>query len=103
MVKEMTLSDKWTFTGDRLFRVDENCLQSIAMPTSIEKINGQIVTIEELTRFSVPSHVTRLGEYCFANCVELREIEHLEEVKSVGKGYFMNCVQLETENYPLIQ
>ena len=86
-----------------MYRVDENCLKSIAMSISIERINGQVVTIEELTRYSVSSHVTRLGEYCFANCVSLREIEHLEQVKTIGKGCFMNCVLLETENYPLIQ
>ena len=89
--------------GDKLFIVKNNCLESIELPSSIKKLNGKEIQLQQLTSYTIPSNVTKLNDYCFANCSELTEIKGLEQIKEFGKGCFMNCPKLDKEQYPQVK
>ena len=90
-LEELTISTQYELHGDRLFIVKDNCLESIELPSSIKKVNGKEIELQELTTFAIPSNVTKLNDYCFANCKELTEIKGLEQIKEYGIGCFYWC------------
>ena len=100
LLEELTISSQYQLHRDRLFFVNNETLHSIILPKSMKKVNDQ--EIQPLQTFTIPSEVTKLSEYCFANCVELSEIKGLENVKEFGKGCFFNCLQLQHNDHPII-
>ena len=75
VLEEITISSQYELHGDRLFIVNNNRLESIELPTTIKKINGKEIQLEQLTTFTIPSNVTKLNDYCFSYCRILREIK----------------------------
>ena len=88
-VTELHVPREWKLEGDRLFRINLGRLQSIELPSSIKSVNS--LPTSELLSYHIPSFVTKLNDYCFANCQKLEQISNLEQIKSFGKGCFMNC------------
>ena len=100
-LEEITISTQYELHGDRLFIVKDNCFESIELPSSIKKVNDK--EIAKLTSYTIPSNVTKLNDYCFANCKELIEIKGLEQIKEFGTGCFMNCPKLDKEQYTKVK
>lgn len=50
--------------------------------------------------FDIPSSVTEIGDYAFANCPYIINIELPESVKAIGKGAFKNCSNLACISLP---
>ena len=94
-------SSKYELNGNRLFYIENYCLHSIHLPTSTWKVNNQ--DIKPLKTFTIPTKVTKISDYCFANCEELTEIKGLENIKELGKGCFYRCNKLNQEEYPEVQ
>ena len=62
---EITISPEWEMEGDRIIRVREGCLESISMPSTITKINGNEVEWKKMRSYTIPPNVTKLGDYYF--------------------------------------
>ena len=93
-LEELILLSQYELHGDRLFIVKDNLLASIQLHSSIKKINGKKIQLEQLTSYTIPSNVTKLHDYCFANCNELTEIQGLEQIKEFGRC----CLTLKLKN-----
>ena len=100
-LQELTISSQYELQGDVLFILKEKCLESIELPSSTKKVNG--TEIAKLTTYTIPTNITKLNDYCFANCNELIEIKGIEQIKEFGKGCFMNCYKLNKEQYPQVK
>ena len=101
-LEELTIrSNNYTWKGNRLFGIIDECLYHIKIPQSIKKVNNQ--EIKPLETFTIPTNVTKLSEYCFANCQELTEIKGLENIKEIGKGCFYRCNKMNQEEYPEVK
>ena len=102
MLEELTtVSNEYKLIGDRIFYVVDNCIYSVILPSTIKKVNGKEIELKQLETFTIPTSVTKLSEYCFANCKKLTEIKGLENVKEYGKGCFFNCQKLYESENPL--
>ena len=93
-IKEITIGNEWKYEGDRLFRNKDGVLSSFILPTTIQKINGQNVVSKQLRRYTIPTNVTKINNYCFVNCKELTEIKGIERIKEFGNNCFINCDKL---------
>ena len=63
----------------------------LCLPFSFESVFSLIPTTK-----TIPTNITKLGDYCFANCEYLTEIKGLENVKEFGKGCFYNCLRIHS-------
>ena len=52
------------------------------------------------TRFDIPSHVTKLYDYCLHNCDNLTEITIPESVTELGMNIFSDCDNIESLYIP---
>ena len=82
--------------GNRIIRIMNKCLETIQIPNRIKKINGKEIT--PLTSYTIPTNVTKINDYCFANCKELTEIKGLEYIKEFKRGCFINCNKLNSND-----
>ena len=100
-LKSLSISNDWKQEGYRLFKDIDGCLYSIQLPTTIRQINRkQIIALKELTSYTIPSTVTKLNSYCFAHCINLKEIKGIKQIEEVGRGCFYNCPDLDKESIP---
>ena len=67
-------------------------LSMLGMAYEVGAIYGK--EVKPLETFSIPSNITKLGDYCFANCKYLTEIKGLENIQEYGKGSFFNCPKM---------
>ena len=51
--------------------------------------------MKQMTSFTIPSSVTKLGKYCFGDCCQLKEIKGLEQIKEFGSG----CLSPHFKNF----
>ena len=98
---ELQIPTNYKLCGNRLFYVTERCLCDIELPLNIQTVNDKIV--KSLKSFTIPSIITKLSDYCFANCNHLTEINGLENVKEFGKGCFINCPLLNQKKNRIIK
>ena len=84
-LKELvTLSDDVVY-GDRFFITINGCLQSILLPSTLRKINGELVQWSQINSFTLPSDVTKLADYCFVGCKQLTQVKGLNQLETIGK------------------
>ena len=103
-LKTITIPSEWKLEGYRFFKMTNGCLHSVQLPTTIRQINRkQIITLKQLTTYTIPSEVTKVDDYCFAKCDNLKELKGLEHVEEIGLGCFHYCPQLSKEQYPIVQ
>ena len=103
-LKEIILSSKYELFENKFIGIDENnCLHSVEIPSTVQIINGKSMKWESVTSYTIPSNVTKINDYCFANSSHLTEIKGLEQIKEYGKGCFFNCQLLNKENYLSIE
>ena len=101
ILKELTISDRFEFHGDRLFIENNGCLSSVYLSKSIKMINNKNVYYNLSYIFTIPTTVTKVSDYCFANSKKLFKIEGIENIKEIGKGCFINCPELKEDNYQI--
>ena len=100
-VEELILPSHFKIDGNLRFYVEDGCLYSVPLPSSIHTVNGD--KIKSLESFTIPSSVTKLSKECFEYCDKLSEIEGLEQVKEIEKYCFYNTPLLDREKYPQIK
>ena len=98
-LKNLTISRELKFKGDRLYGTTfDGCLYSIELPTSIETVNGTVIEFKQLQSFTLPTNVTKIGEYCFYKCSELKEIIGMKQIKEIAQNAFYRCLELNIED-----
>ena len=98
-LKSMTIPDEWNVSKNKIFIIEDGCLFSIHIPSSIFRVNG--IPLETLTAITMISSITKIEDYCFAHDNELCEISGLENIKCFGKGCFFDTPKLSSEKYPI--
>lgn len=56
--------------------------------------------IEGKTSVTIPNSVTKIGEYAFCKCKNLKSIILHEGITEIGNSAFKNCTNLETITFP---
>ena len=92
-LENLTISSKFEFCGNRLFMEEDDCLYSVHLPSSVKTVNGE--NIKPLQKYSISDNITKLSDYCFADCEELSQIEGLEQIEEFGKGCLKDCPNLK--------
>ena len=76
-LKQLTIPSQYKLHGNRLFYEIDKCLYSIKLPSSIKKLNEKDVYLETLKTFTIPENITKIGNYCFSDSEDLKEINGL--------------------------
>ena len=99
-LKRLTTPTHFEAFGNRVVYVNNNCLYSFELPSSIKKVNDE--DIEDIDCYVLPTNVTKLSDYCFADCdwTGLIEIVGLENIKEMGKDCFFNSLMLIRPDNP---
>ena len=84
----LSMSKQYKYHGDRIFMEHDGCLHSIIMPSSIELFNGEKQRWEQIESYSIPSSVTKLADYCFANTKKLKVLNGISNIKEFGNSCF---------------
>ena len=85
----ITIPTHWKQIGNRYFN-DKQCLCSFEIPSSIKKINGKEVVIEQLKEITIPTTITELPDKCFLFCRRLKELTIPTSITKLGKSCFYN-------------
>ena len=93
---------KWSVTGDRAFSSGPT-LQSIKLRTQVKMFNGEKVKLEPLKTYTIAEWIYAIGDYCFANAYQLREVKGMRRDIRIGKECFKNCRQLEMKEMLLME
>ena len=93
----ITIGEQWKFEGDRLFITNNQTLNSLYLPSKVSVLNGKKIKLSQLKTFTIPSNITQLGEYCFANCLQLSKVVRLDKIQEIGTGCFHNCPKMTKE------
>ncbi|KAK8883615.1 hypothetical protein M9Y10_042709 [Tritrichomonas musculus] len=95
---------------DMKFRNDEN-IDSVVFDTDVKVISGEqlgfrytgggsFCECSSLTRITIPSSVTSIGDYAFTRCLLLTQINIPTSVTSIGEGSFSGCSALAEISIP---
>ena len=102
-LEELIVPSDFILFSNKLFYVNDHTLYSIDLPCSVDIINNKKREDEPMKSFTIPLDVTKLGNYCFANCFLLNEIIGIERIREFGKGCFLNCPKLKRSVYPQVE
>ena len=102
-LKRIVIPPEWEYSARQLFRTENQCLQSLYLPTTVTSINYKEVTINHLREFTIPSQITKLDDYCFAYCNHLSKLNGIEHIQLFRKGCFLYCSKLNRIEYPIIE
>ena len=71
-----------------------------AVPSSVKEIGIGAFSDSALTSVSLPSGLTKIGDYAFAGCSGLQAVEIPSGVKSIGERAFAACSSLTSASLP---
>ena len=79
---------------------DCNELESVVIGTKVTYIDDYAFYNCALTRVTVPSTVTKIGEFAFEKCNALERATLRKNLLTIGKGAFKDCEKLATISIP---
>lgn len=71
----------------------------VALPPYNLSIGNQAFALSKIEEIEIPSTVTRVGDYAFAGCVNLKKVTFAGLPATLGKGMFRNCTNLQTVDF----
>ena len=96
--------------------VTEICCAAFAECSNLSEFNGKLASEDKrclivngtltsfapagLTEYSIPSSVTSIGDYAFADCSSLTNVTIPDSVTSIGKSAFNGCSSLTSVTIP---
>lgn len=93
-------TDTWEWSGVFADGNAAGFVETVTLPSSITEIgNFTFANCENLTEVTIPNSVVTIGKWAFFNCQSLTEISIPDSVTTVGKGVFKGCSGLT--NIPL--
>ena len=75
-------------------------LTDISLPNTLKKMDIQYCN--SLEKLTVPDSVTEVADFAFGGCTSLKEVELSENIKTLPKNTFRDCVNLEKIVMPII-
>lgn len=71
----------------------------VALPPYNLSIGDQAFALSKIEEIEIPATVTRVGDYAFAGCVNLKKVTFAGLPATLGKGLFRNCKNLQTVDF----
>ena len=71
----------------------------VALPPYNLSIGNQAFALSKIEEIEIPATVTRVGDYAFAGCVNLKKVTFAGLPATLGKGMFRNCTNLQTVDF----
>jgi len=76
-------------------------LKSVTIPSSVTKIGNYVFSFcTELTKITIPNSVTKIGKSAFYGCKELTSIAIPNSVTEIGGNAFRDCARLTEITIP---
>ncbi|EDR30057.1 hypothetical protein, conserved [Entamoeba dispar SAW760] len=92
--------DNLQFISEKRIFMNEPVLVSIEIPDNLEIINGKNIFKKDINEFNIPSSITKIGNYCFKECLSLTSINIPSSVTKIGDDCFFECSSLTSINIP---
>ena len=92
-----------TKIGDYAFGQDRNqnlSLKHIDLPTGVTEIGRNAFEWTGIETLTVPAGVTRLEQYTFSNCRNLKKVVLPDDITFIGYAAFNDCRAMEDVNIP---
>lgn len=81
--------------GTREINDAHHIIDEVVIPSGVKSIGYQAFRGMEFTSIVIPDSVTKIGNYAFQNCHNLKSVRIPNGVKSIGNGAFCGCDSLE--------
>ena len=91
----------YVYNSDLKFFAQGGILEyEIPNDINITSINKYAFKGSGISQITLNENIKKIGEYAFANCVELQNIINWYNIKTISKGAFMECNQLGALELP---
>lgn len=91
----LTSNSTWKYTGD------------IVVPSKVKASDGKSYKVTEIeggcfrdcktvTSVTLPSTISKIGQYCFADCEQMKSVNIPSAVKTISQYTFSGCTNLES-------
>ena len=95
----ITLPSNLTLLSDAAFEYCKK-LSYISIPSKITSLPRYCFQNADLKTVILHSNIIKIGDYCFQNCVKLKEIELPKNLEYIGDSAFEKCQLLESAMIP---
>ena len=102
-LRSLSLPKGVTKIGDYAFGQDRNqnlSLKHIDLPTGVTEIGRNAFEWTGIEILTVPAAVTRLEQYTFSNCRNLKKVVLPDDITFIGYAAFNDCRAMEDVNIP---
>lgn len=84
------------------YQAFSNCerLSHVDFPESVTTLGDGIFNSSAITRFTFPSHITKIPDVMFAGCSYLHEFSIPNTITEIGNAVFRNCDNLRKVEFP---
>ena len=87
----LTSNETWKYTGD------------IVVPSKVKASDGKSYKVtgiddrcfqncKTVTSVTLPSTISKIGQYCFADCEQMKSVNIPSAVKTISQYTFSNCI-----------
>lgn len=67
---------------------------------TVSAIGNSMFISSKIESVTMPDTVTKIGDYSFASCSQLKNVKLAKEIKSLGSNAFFNCPKLDSIELP---
>ena len=75
-------------------------LTEITLPENLIYLGGSSLASGNFSSISIPTGITSIEKYTFANCKKLKSVSLPDTLTSIGEGTFNQCTSLDSFNIP---
>ena len=97
-VKEVKIPSSVSYIGKYAFY--DTSISSIELPKRVTYIGGHAFANTPLTSIEIPEGVSKIQEWAFFLCQQMKEVKLPSTVTTIESGAFNNCRKLERINFP---
>lgn len=84
------------------YAFQDSSIETVTIPKGVKTLGyASFSYCSQLSKVTLSTSITDLGEYTFENCTSLKEIAIPNQLKYIRKGCFSNCSSLQKVTFPL--